>query len=125
MYISGGGVGWVDWSRLRRTIACFQYVKGLIDFERRILVSHRESELKGLDQTACGMPDVSYHGENAWQMRNEVSSRPLGVLYSRVGVGGSDCFIAYNMHWLAHVYALPFPAKERYGALLYVRQKGT
>lgn len=59
------------------------------------------------------MPDVSYHGENAWQIQNEVSSRQLGVLYSGSGTGGSDCFAAYNMHWVPHAYALPSPGKGK------------
>ena len=69
--------------------------------------------LKGMDRTACGMPDVSYHGENAWQVKNEVSSRQLGVMYSGAGVGDCDCFVAYNMHWLPHSYALPSPGKGK------------
>ncbi len=113
VYCQDNEVGWVDWSRLKTDDSLFQYVKGLIEFRKAHPCLHRESELKGLDQTACGMPDVSYHGENAWQMKNEVSSRQLGVLYSGSGVGGSDCFIAYNMHWLAHVYALPSPGKGK------------
>ena len=64
-------------------------------------------EMLGLDQTRCGVPDVSYHGENAWQAPKEVSSRQLGVYYSGAVAGGDDCFIAYNMHWLEHKFALP------------------
>ncbi len=30
------------------------------------------------------MPDVSYHGENAWQAKAEVASRQLGVMYAAV-----------------------------------------
>ena len=59
------------------------------------------------------MPDVSYHGESAWQVKNEVSSRQLGVLYSGTGAGDQECFIAYNMHWIPHTFALPSPGKGR------------
>ena len=59
-----------------------------------------------MDTTACGIPDVSYHGENAWQVPEHVSSRQLGVLYYD-GAGTDICFAAYNMHWLNHDFALP------------------
>ena len=45
--------------------------------------------------------------------KNEVSSRQLGVMYSGAGVGDCDCFVAYNMHWLPHSYALPSPGKGK------------
>ena len=81
----------------------------------------QKEPLKGMDRTACGMPDVSYHGENAWQVKNEVSSRQLGVMYSGAGVGDCDCFVAYNMHWLPHSYALPSPGKENAGIWRWIR----
>lgn len=113
VYCQDNETGWVDWSRLKTDDTLFQYVKGLIAFRKSHPCLHRKEELKGLDQTACGMPDVSYHGESAWQIKNEVSSRQLGVLYSGSGVGGNDCFIAYNMHWVPHTYALPSPGKGK------------
>lgn len=113
VYCQDNEIGWVDWSRLKTDDSLFRYVKELIAFRKAHPCLHRREELKGLDQTACGMPDVSYHGESAWQVKNEVSSRQLGVLYSGSGVEDSDCFIAYNMHWLPHTYALPSPGKGK------------
>ncbi len=34
-------------------------------------------------------------------------SRQLGVLYCAAGEQEDLCFIAYNMHWLKHSFALP------------------
>lgn len=66
-----------------------------------------------MDRTGCGVPDVSYHGEDAWQAPIEVSSRQIGVYYSAAAVGGEDCFVAYNMHWLEHTFALPSLSKNK------------
>ena len=63
--------------------------------------------MKGLDQTSCGIPDVSYHGENAWQVPSEVSSRQIGVFYHETTEENRNCYVAYNMHWLPHRFALP------------------
>ena len=61
----------------------------------------------GIDYTSCGIPDVSYHGESAWRAPSEVSSRQLGVFYHGTSGKEDNCFVAYNMHWLSHTFALP------------------
>ncbi len=113
VYCQDNETGWVNWSRLKTDDSLFRYVKDLIAFRKNHSCMHRAEELKGMDRTACGMPDVSYHGESAWQVKAEVSSRQLGVLYSGVGPDDEACFIAYNMHWIPHVYAIPSPGKGR------------
>lgn len=69
--------------------------------------------MRGIDQVSCGVPDVSYHGESAWQVPREVFSRQLGVYYSGATTGGEDCFVAYNMHWIDHSFALPALPREK------------
>lgn len=111
VYCQDNETGWVNWSKLKRDDSLFQYVRALIAFRKAHPCMHRQDELKGLDRTACGVPDVSYHGENAWQLHAEVYSRELGVMYSSSGVEGDACFAAYNMHWIPHDFALPSPGK--------------
>ena len=113
VYCQDNETGWVDWTKLKTDNTLFNYVKELIAFRKSHPCLHRAEELKGLDRTACGMPDVSYHGENAWQVKSEVYSRQLGVLYAGEDLGDTECFTAYNMHWLPHEYALPSPGKEK------------
>ena len=113
VYCQDNETGWVDWSRLKTDDTLFTFVKELIAFRRKHPCLHREEELRGMDRTACGVPDVSYHGESAWQVKDEVSSRQLGVFYSAAGPEDQECFIAYNMHWIPHAFALPSPGKGR------------
>lgn len=113
VYCQDNEIGWTDWSRLKTDDSLFRFVRELIAFRKKHPVLHRREELKGLDRTACGMPDVSYHGENAWQVKAEVWSRQLGVLYSGSDLGDADCFVAYNMHWIPHRFALPSPGKGK------------
>ena len=124
VYCQDNETGWVDWSRLKTDPSLFEFVKGLIALRKSHPCLHREEELKGLDRTACGVPDVSYHGESAWQVKNDVSSRQLGVLYSGTGAGDQECFIAYNMHWIPHTFALPSPGKDRGWKLAADTQRG-
>lgn len=113
VYCQDNETGWVDWTKLKTDNTLFNYVKELIAFRKKHPCLHRAEELKGLDRTACGMPDVSFHGENAWQVKAEVYSRQLGVLYAGEDLEDTECFVAYNMHWLPHEYALPSPGKGK------------
>ncbi len=113
VYCQDNETGWVDWSRLKTDDSLFRYVKSLIAFRKKHPCLHRGEELRGLDRTACGVPDVSYHGENAWQVNAGVPSRQLGAMFSGADLGDDECFVAYNMHWLPHSYALPSPGKDK------------
>ena len=43
----------------------------------------------------------------------EISSRQLGIYYCGETLGTDSCFVAYNMHWLKHSFALPALRKGR------------
>lgn len=107
VYCQDNETSWLDWGRLKRDDSLFQYVKSLIAFRKTHPSLHQKYPLSGTDRSGCGLPDVSYHGENAWQAPAEVHSRQLGVLYCAAGEQEDLCFIAYNMHWLKHSFALP------------------
>lgn len=124
VYCQDNEIGWVDWSRLKTDDTLFTFVKTLIAFRKKHACLHRAEELKGLDRTACGVPDVSYHGENAWQVNAEVYSRQLGALYAGGDLGDSECFVAYNMHWLPHDFALPSPGRDKRWCLAGGTQRG-
>lgn len=113
VYCQDNELSWLNWNKLKNNDSLFRYVKMLIKLRREHPVLHRPDALLGLDQISCGTPDVSYHGENAWQVPADVSSRQLGVLYCASGQNDNDCFIAYNMHWMRHSFALPALAKKK------------
>ena len=110
VYCQDNPVGWLDWSGLEKHPELHDFVKELIAFRKKHPVFWPEKEMTGMTYSKKGVPDVSYHGENAWRVPLEVSSRQLGVYYSgtdRTGEGDDDWFVAYNMHWLEHTFALP------------------
>lgn len=113
VYCQDNELSWLNWNKLKNNDSLFRYVKMLIKLRREHPVLHRPDALLGLDQISCGTPDVSYHGESAWQVPADVSSRQLGVLYCASGQNDNDCFIAYNMHWVRHSFALPALAKKK------------
>ncbi len=107
VYCQDNETGWLNWLKEGEEHWLFRYVKDLIAFRKKHPVLHCSEELAGMDRIASGVPDISYHGESAWQTPSEVSSRQLGVYYYGEAFGDTGCFAAYNMHWLSHSFALP------------------
>ena len=66
-----------------------------------------------MDYAACGFPDLSYHGDMAWNPKFDNHLRHIGLMicgkYARLTRVKEDdfFFIAYNMHWEDHTFALP------------------
>ncbi|MCI8556255.1 MAG: alpha-amylase [Lachnospiraceae bacterium] len=108
-------ISWIPWKTGKTETGLLAYVKGLIAFRKAHPVFRQSRELQMMDYLSCGYPDVSYHGKQAWFADFENYSRSVGILYagSYVEAGteekGKDDFfyVAYNMHWMPHEYALP------------------
>ena len=65
-----------------------------------------------------------YHGENAWQVKTEVSAGSWACFYAGSDVDDDECFVAYNMHWIPHVYALPSPGRNKKWLLAADTERG-
>lgn len=112
-YCQDNEISWLDWRQLAKQKELYTFVKELIALRKSYPTLHQGVPLQGMDSKACGLPDVSYHGAAAWITPDEVASRQLGVLYSGNLVNSVDCYVAYNMHWIEHEYALPTPVKGK------------
>ncbi|MBO5460956.1 MAG: glycogen debranching protein [Ruminococcus sp.] len=108
VYCQDNETAWLDWRNLKKNKELFDYVKLLIHLRKEHFALHKDIPLTGMDKTESGIPDVSYHGEYAWQILSNAASRQLGVMYNDVREGVQDtCYLAYNAHWTAHDFALP------------------
>lgn len=112
-YCQDNSINWLNWNQIKTQHEFFDFVKKVIAFRKEHEILHREEEFTMLDFLACGYPDLSYHGEEAWKLNTDHLSRYAGVMYcghyAADGRGKEDNFvyIAYNMHWQDHVLALP------------------
>ena len=116
VYCQDNPVGWVNWKKYEKKKELHDFVKKLIQIRKQYKVFCPQRAMQGADRVGCGIPDVSYHGEEAWMTPSEHSSRQLGVYYH--DEDGTDCFVAYNMHWLEHTFALPLLLKNKKWHLL-------
>ncbi len=107
-YCQDNEISWLNWKNLKKEAELFEYVKKMIRLRKAHWALHASGILEERDLTGCGIPDVSYHGENAWKIRTETKRRELGVMYHAVlGDKQDTCFLAYNMHWEKREFALP------------------
>lgn len=113
VYCQDNETAWLDWNDLNREKELFEYVKSLIALRKKLDILHPGESLSGFAETNYGVPEISYHGEQAWKVPNRVDSRQLGVYYHNENCEVTDCFIAYNMHWEEKTFALPILLKDR------------
>ena len=115
-YCQDNEITWLNWKHNNRSRELLEYVKMLIALRKahRILRMPREATL--LDSRSCGYPDISYHSEAAWYPQMDTHIRHIGTMLCGEYADGNrpdDYFyIATNMHWEAHVFALPRLPKD-------------
>lgn len=124
VYCQDNLTGWLDWRLLDKEKELYGFLKQLIVFRKNHPIFCQKQELTGKDRIGCGIPDVSYHGREAWKTPSERSSRQLGVFYCGKSAGDEDTYVIYNMHWLEHVFALPFLGGGRKWYLVASTEEG-
>ncbi len=112
-YCQDNETGWLVWKSNKTTREITDFTKMLIHLRRSHPILHPEREFRLMDYASCGFPDLSYHGDMAWNPRYDNHLRHIGVMkcgkYARLTRTCEDDFfyIAYNMHWEDHTFALP------------------
>ena len=103
-YCQDNLISWLDWNQLSRQEELYTFVCRLIALRKACMkqIAKKSEDTMG----RRGIPQISYHGEDAWQMPAGRASRQLGVFYHEESTE-KDFYIAYNMHWLSHSFALP------------------
>lgn len=109
-YCQDNETGWVDWRGLTKNADIYEFVKNIIAFRRSHPMTHFDAPMSMLDHFGHGYPDLSYHGEEAWKMQLDNQNRHIGIMYCGHGIDGESAdyiYIASNMHWNSHRFALP------------------
>ncbi len=112
-YCQDNPVTWLDWNDLKKNREIYEFWQGLVALRRAHPILHQKQEMRIMDYIACGYPDLSYHGENAWRPRTEGYNRHIGIMYcgnyAKTDKDRNDDFfyLAFNMHWESHTLGLP------------------
>ena len=112
-YCQDNEISWLNWNLNKWDQTLLDFVKHVIAFRKAHPVFHMKQEPRVMDYLACGHPDISYHGVNAWQPEFENFRRQIGILYCGAyakkpnGENDDFFFVIFNMHWEPHSFALP------------------
>ena len=81
----------------------------MIDFRKSHPIISQKEPFHFQDYRAIGVPDLSYHGENAWMAESELDNRSVGVMYSGEyeRKGAETVYIGYNFFSARMKLALP------------------
>ena len=112
-YCQDNSTTWLNWKRLEQNKEIFEYFKTLVSLRKEHPILHPQKEAKMMDYLSCGYPDVSYHGESAWQPLAEAYQRRLGILYcgNFAPPEGKEedqfIYVGMNLYWEPCMLALP------------------
>ena len=112
-YCQDNATGWVDWSLASKPAGeeLINYVSFLSGLRKKHKILHEARAFKLMDYKACGYPDMSYHGKEAWRPDLSNYSHSIGMLYcgfyEEKDKSQDFFYIVYNMHWTPVYFALP------------------
>ena len=126
-YCQDNDITWLNWKDLNKNQEMYTFVKELIALRKSTGVFHLPKECMIMDYKSCGSPDISYHGSEAWKPSWEHYSRHIGFMlcgeYAE-GCEGSFYYVAVNMHWEDHDFALPkLPKNKKWKKLMTTGKK--
>ena len=104
-YCQDNEISWLNWDLLLENHKISQFVKEMIRFRKKhpVLRSRGKNAL-------CGLPSVSFHGEEPWKFKEDYENHLLGVLFAgREKDSDTDdiVYVMMNMHWEPHTVRLP------------------
>lgn len=109
---------WLNWNGLKTNADIFSFVKESIAFRQKHKILHMGKLLRQTDYMSCGYPDISYHGEEAWKADTGNYNRHAALMYCEQyaqpekKTDNGLIYVAYNMHWQPHSFALPKLPKD-------------
>jgi len=118
-YCQDNGVGWINWKQQTKNKSFFEFVQKMIAFRKEHPVISLSQPMKMTDCSGMGYPDLSYHGEEAWQAKESIQRYTVGMLYcgdtppSAAKEKMDMIYIAYNFHPLKKTLAVPDLDKKR------------
>lgn len=107
VYCQDNETAWIQWGRKKADRMLQQFVREAISFRKAHPAFGRRSPYTMKDYLSKGMPDLSYHGRQAWYGEFESYNRQVGIMYAGAYTGGETLYVLYNMHMTEHELALP------------------
>lgn len=117
-YCQDNEVGWVNWNSFSKYKDDREFLKTLIAFRKTHKLIAQEQPFRFTDYRSAGVPDMSYHGENAWISQIDHGRKTLGVMYCGAYAKDrqmqEDIYIGYNFTAEETSLALPSLANKKW-----------
>lgn len=106
-YCQDNEITWLNWKDISDNEDLLQFVKELIKFRKKYTAFHPEKQLEGSRSCGYGIPEISYHGEDAWVVNCDEENRSFGIFYHVKEQVEEFVLVLYNMHWENRELGLP------------------
>ena len=106
---------WLNWNDLEKNREIFEFTRDMIRFRRSNAILHMKDSFRMTDYLGLGYPDMSFHCEEAYRLDYDPLCRQVGILYNKAYACREEdpekedgfIYVAVNMHWTNHEYAIP------------------
>ncbi|MET8141501.1 glycogen debranching protein GlgX [Sphaerisporangium sp. NPDC005288] len=111
-YCQDNELSWFDWTLTDANAELLRFARRMIAFRHAHPVLREGRHPLGVDTTGVGLPDVSWHGVDAWRPDWSPGSRLLAVMRAGRDADGAmdQLYVVMNSHWEGHDVELPDPA---------------
>ncbi len=117
-YCHDNELNWFDWWQVEESSELLRFARNMIAFRHAHPALRSRDHLRFCDYVGSGLPDISWHGTQAWRPDWSGVSRVLAfLLCGRHAKGGAvvddDLYVAINSHWDALEFELPTSSAGR------------
>ena len=107
-YCQDNRTGWVNWRQLEKNRDYFEYVKELLALRSAHPCMRSRVPMRMTDYQSHGLPDLSYHNEQAWSSEIYPSMQAVGETYcGAYGNEAEDLYVGWNFSQSGMSLALP------------------
>ena len=111
-YCQDNPIGWVNWNTSFRANEQKKFVMQLMKIREDYPMLHTKEPHRFKDLSGCGIPDVSFHGREAWRHDTVAEGRQIGILYHDAS-NFKNLYVVYNMSETSYEFALPNVTKKK------------
>lgn len=123
-YCQDNEISWLNWEDYNSNQEMYLFVRDLISLRMSCEAFHPNRKLDGNTKDSMGIPEISYHGEEAWEVNLSEENRSFSIFYHLKDVVDEFMLVMYNMDWEEHFMALPDLPFEKMWTELADTKKG-
>lgn len=117
-YCHDNELNWLDWSLIEKNADIVRFAERCIAFRKAHPVLRPNHHFRNQDYVGSGLPDISWHGTQAWNADWSGTSRTMAfLLCGRHARGGTltddDVYVAMNTYWDALEFEIPQIGEDR------------